>query len=302
MLLLIGWKLIDEKLLIYTFGIDMKDKKKLIFSALISSGLLLSCAGENKQQQNETDKELEENIKQEEKREDKVERIKQIFHTLPSPLELISLFKKEGAQYRPEILHNTSERKNYELTFKKALNLGVYGADLSYAGLFGRHEDAIEFFAVSQILADDLGIGSTFQHQFISRLEENAGNKDTLLRVVGDFFVKNDAYLKQDGQQDISTLVLIGGWVEGMFLGTNIVNGGVNTEGVRNIIINQKESLHNIIVLLLSVEPSDDINRLIDQVGELETYYRRIEGNMTEEDFENIRTKVSQLRKDFINR
>ena len=203
--------------------------------------------------------------------QEKVERIKRVFHGLPSPLELTVLFKKEGVQYHGNLLHQTAKRKEYSLSIKKALNLGVYGADLSYAGLFGQHNSAIEYFAASQILAEDLGIGRTFQHKFISRLEENAENKDTLLKVIGDFFLENDTYLKENDQQDISTFVLIGGWIEGMYLGTNIVDKDANVEGIRKIIVDQKTALHNIIVLLINVNATESSEQLVRQFGELET-------------------------------
>ena len=91
------------------------------------------------------------------KSKEKAESIKTIFYSLPSPLELTILFKKEGVEYHYDKLHNTLERDKYITTVKKGLNLGIYGADLSYAGLFAKHSDAIQYFSVSQLLASDLG-------------------------------------------------------------------------------------------------------------------------------------------------
>ncbi|MEQ8910396.1 MAG: hypothetical protein RIC95_14460 [Vicingaceae bacterium] len=180
----------------------------------------------------------------------KAEQIKKIFYSLPSPMELTLLFKKEGVNYNSEKLHKTARRKEYVLPNKKALNLGVYGADLSYAGLFGRHEDAIDYFTCSQLMAEDLGVGQTFRKEFISRLEKNPNNRDTLLQVISDFFLNNDAYLKDQHRQDISTSILIGGWVEGMFLGTKMHASEADPSGIESIIAGQKHSLNNLLSLL----------------------------------------------------
>lgn len=207
----------------------------------------------------------------------KVKQIKKVFKGLPSPLELTMLFEKEGITYQPEKLHNTVNRKGYVLSTDKALNLGVYGADLSYSGLFGMHEKAVEYFAASQILAEDLGIGKTFQYQFIARLEANAANRDTLLEVISDFFRKNDSYLKDQNQQDISTLILTGGWIEGMYLGTQMTDENSDSEGIRKIITKQSVSLHSLIIMLQNLENMQTLESLIDDIGKLEVYYNRLE-------------------------
>lgn len=120
---------------------------------------------------------------------EKINSIKHIFFSLPSPIELTYLFKQEGVEYQRDKLFSTKEKDNYILPREKALILGIYGADLSYAGLFGKHQDAIEYFATVQMIAEDIGVGQTFQKEFILRLERNANSKDTLLQVISEFFM-----------------------------------------------------------------------------------------------------------------
>lgn len=206
-----------------------------------------------------------------------VDKIKKIFYSLPSPLEMTVMFKKEGVLYHENSLHDVKKRSSYHTSFKKALNLGVYGADLSYSGLFSRHDAAIRYFASSQIIAEELGIGQTFQNEFITRLENNASNKDTLLQVISDFFLENDIYLKDHKQQDISALILAGGWIEGMYLGTSMINKSSTTKGIENIIAGQKYSLQNIITLLDGVEGKfTGIDGLRKNLVQLLSYYKNI--------------------------
>ncbi len=204
---------------------------------------------------------------------DKIIQIKKIFYTLPSPLELTYLFKKEGVEYHYDKLHNTKNRNRYNLKIKKALNLGIYGADLSYAGLFGKHQDAIEYFTVTQLMAEDLGIGQTFQKEFVSRLEKNANSKDTLLQVVSEFFLDNDSYLKNQNQQDISTYILTGGWVEGLYLGTEMADEQKNSIGIREIIASQRYSLKNLILLIESLNNKDGSEELLQSIKKIDAHF-----------------------------
>ena len=233
---------------------------------------------------------------------EKVERIRTIFYSLPSPLELNKLFMSEGVKYHPEKLHSTSMRKHYHTEIKKALNIGVYGADLSYSALSGKHQPAIEFFAATQILAEELGIGRTFQRRFISRLESNADDKDTLIQVVTEFFLENDSYLKNHDQQDISTYILTGGWIEGLYLGTQMTDEDTNIDGIKKVIVNQKNSLHNIIILLQNLNKSDGVDALVKDIGELDVYYKEIWNSkeIPDSTYLNITNKVASIRNNFI--
>ena len=246
------------------------------FSILVGLIFSLTACVNEPQRTNSTENQLEENnsaISSQESR-NKIVRIQKIFYTLPSPLELTYLFKKEGIEYQQEKLHDITRRSDYNLTVKKALNLGIYGADLSYAGLFGKHQAAIEYYTTTQLMAEDLGIGQTFQKEFISRLEQNANNKDTLLQVISEFFLDNDSYLKNQQQQDISTYILAGGWIEGLYLGTEMADTKANSDGIREIITGQRFSLDNLIILLESLSSKEGSEELLTAVKRIDNHFK----------------------------
>ena len=60
----------------------------------------------------------------------------------------------------------------------------MYGADLSYAGLFAKHADAIQFFSVSQVMAEDLELGKLFKREFITRLEKCCQQRHIIAELV----------------------------------------------------------------------------------------------------------------------
>ncbi len=256
---------------------------------------------------------------------EKANQVKRIFFTLPSPLELSLLFKKEGIAYYPEQLHQKKKADSYLVSRKKALNLGIYGADLSYAGLFSKHEDALEYFAICQSISEEVGISNSFEKDFISRLERNSNNRDTLLQVISDFFLNNDTYLKDQDLQNISAYVLTGGWIEGLYLGTMMVNDKTNAEGLRGIIASQKYSLENLILMLDNIDDKGDFGNINQQLNELLVMFQEIEYpsykepidsidsdgvqvlnnssgeiKISKETFEGIKEKVSSIRKSII--
>jgi hypothetical protein len=145
---------------------NKKHLTQSIFFSMTFSLLFVACVSETNNNRSENS-ETEDTVDIQEKEPKEVEQIKKIFFSLPSPIELTYLFKKEGINYQADKLHSIAARNNYNLTTKKALNLGIYGADLSYAALFGQHEDAIEYYTTCQILAEEIGIGQTFKKEFI---------------------------------------------------------------------------------------------------------------------------------------
>ena len=56
-----------------------------------------------------------------------------ISYTLPSPLQVASIFKKSGLKYKAGVTNSLKDPSKYTTNLSKAINLGVYSADLSYA-------------------------------------------------------------------------------------------------------------------------------------------------------------------------
>lgn len=247
-------------------------RQKLIFPLTLSV-CLASCVSDNNRN---TVQNVDNRIIENDSLKYKVEQIKKVFHTLPSPMELSMLFKEEGIEYQREKLHKVEKKEIYTISFKKAFNLGLYGADLSYAGLFGKQADAISYFTAAKKLADDLGIGETFNNKYVLRIEENPNNRDTLLSVISDFFIENDQYLKGKQGQNLSTYVLAGGWLEGMHLGANMLAENTDRDGIRKVISGQRNSLHNLIQMLHKLEDTRQVQHIIDGIVALEKEFMSI--------------------------
>jgi len=264
----------------------------IIFAFLVIG--IASCSSGTKQEKESatTEKADTQAVKVEES--ERTKQIKQIFHSLPSPIELTFLFKQEGVQYSADKLHDVGAIGKYNISRKQAMNLGVYGADLSYAGIFENHQDALKYYNSCKQLTEALGIEESNYSTFITRLENNQENKDTILSVISDFFLLNNANLKDNEQEDLATYALVGGWVEGMYLGTQLAAGNGDMDGIKSILIMQKHSLQSLIQLVEGIQNSEDEN-LVNQMNQLFSLYDNIETKKADTDKNKVEKKDGKL-------
>ena len=157
---------------------------------------------------------------------------------VPSPVQLATMLKGFGQPYHREILSDVSKRDNYTTTFKQALNVGVYGADLGYINAFDQLPDATAYFGAVRSLTSELGVLNTFNEQTMERIERNSGDKDSLMYIASMVYRESDAYLMNSER------------VEGLYLLTHICPVDNMSESQMQIIGQQKHPLNNLIELL----------------------------------------------------
>lgn len=199
----------------------------------------------------------------------------QIF-SIPSPIQTALLIKKNGYAYNKEILNNTQNYSKYDTKYKKALNLGIYGADLGYISLYDQSQDALSYFASIEKLATDVGVSDVFSAGLAKRFQANMGNHDSLLSMVSEAFKKSDAYFKDNKQDDVSSLVLVGGWVESLYFAVK-ANDQKNQKDVIRRIAEQKISLQNLIKMLSMHNDRPDYADLIKKLTDLSNVFDNVE-------------------------
>ena len=71
--------------------------------------------------------------------------------SIPSPYEVSILMKKAGVEFNPNITNPVGNAQTYTDNFAKALNLGVYGADLAYLNMNEQIPQSGKYFATIKI-------------------------------------------------------------------------------------------------------------------------------------------------------
>lgn len=172
-----------------------------------------------------------------------------VFVYVPSPIETAGLLKDAGAKYNPDILSPPQNVSRYSTTASQALNLGVYGTDLSFAGIFDQHAETMLYMDCTGKLADALHVSSAFSMDRSQRLEANMNNRDSVLNIITDTYWDCDALLHENHQAHASALMIAGGWIEGLYLACKVAEE-TNSNEIRIRIAEQRSSLDKLIVLL----------------------------------------------------
>lgn len=187
---------------------------------------------------------------------ERVRKTKNIFYNIPSPMETAGLLKKAGAKYNSKILNDVKNVDKYTAASKQAINLGVYGADLSYASVFNHTQESMFYTSCAKKLADRLGVSNAFNDSTLEVMQEHQNDRDALLDVVSETYWNVDAYLKENDRHNISALMIAGGWIEGLYIATEVAKTNDSPE-LRQRIAEQKLSLNDLIDLVDSYNVQD---------------------------------------------
>jgi hypothetical protein len=233
---------------------------------VISFGLILvsscKCNNNDEQTNNQIDSSIFKNPS--------IIKVNNRLFSIPSPYQVAMLVKDNNVPFNKDLLNPIQNQGNYSTTYKQALNLGVYGADLSYLNIYEQLPDAAGYFAVIKILSKDLGILSTLDENTLKRIEANNNNKDSLAYILSTVFRDADAYLFNNNRNEIGLLILAGGWVESLYIMTQTLDKNKNQE-IINRIGDQKHPLDNLIELLRPYyeKNSDDYDELLRSLVDL---------------------------------
>jgi hypothetical protein len=156
--------------------------------------------------------------------EDVYEKAKDIFYALPSPVEMTTLIKSSGGEFRKDLILNPQRANDYQTLQKQAFALGVYGADLSYSGLYEQKQDAIKLLAAAKRLASKVGVEDAYNAEFIERANENLGNRDSIMGILTQVYWETNSSLKENNRNELAMLILGSGWVEGVYIGAELID------------------------------------------------------------------------------
>ncbi|MBK8808349.1 MAG: hypothetical protein IPO21_17675 [Bacteroidales bacterium] len=241
------------------------------------ASLIVSCTSEGSKS-GEGDTEVDKEALQKEKL---VKEAKKVMYSLPSPIETAMLIKRAGADYNEEILNPVSNVSKYNTNKDKALNMGVYGADLSYASIFDQTQTVMKYMQVSKKLADDLGLLSSIDSKIVERLENNVNDRDSIIRIISETFMNSNSTLKEDNRPAIAAMILAGGWIEGLYIATTLAQDVKQEELVARI-VDQRLSFNEMQKLLESNSDNQEIVQIIESLSGVKEAFAAIRVETTE--------------------
>lgn len=201
--------------------------------------------------------------------------LQKILKSLPSPVEMTSIIHQSKAKFNKDLLNPRSNYTEYTSSYKKSVNLGIYGTDLGYMNIYEETIMSMTYLDAIKSLANDLKIGHFFNMDVIGRMVSNKNNIDSLMYISTSSFDKMSTYLNDQNRAHISSLILLGGWIEGLYLYTQTAKAYPSQE-LKDRICEQKIALNDIMVLLSVYEKNPTFKELIEDINKVKALYDKV--------------------------
>lgn len=197
---------------------------------------------------------------------------------LPSSMRIAGIFKRSGLKYIEASLNPLANSKNYKTTYTKALNLGVYSADMAYCLLNKQYALSKSYLKNSKDIGGELGLNSAFEANNLAKRFEsnmNLGKDDSLLHIISDLQLETDVVLEKGNQQHISTIIFTGAWIETLYSASQVYKSG--EQNIVPAIIEQVSLVDNILSVLEKQKANDsNIPVLIESLNTIKLDFQNI--------------------------
>lgn len=230
-----------------------------------------------------------------------IDKSQMVISDIPFPFEILDNLHNSHIPFDQKAMNVSSNIAKYNQYNSKALNLGVYGADLAYSVTYEQFQQIGNYVKSAKKLADDLNIPFAFNEEMMDKYNLYKENKDSLTQAVFDSYTQVDKSLRNDERVGIASLVVAGSWLEGLYLSTHtFVNADENEDNkvLYKTILGQKKSLVIVVKLLSEHKDQPYFASLINDLNEITSAYSKITTNstMNEHQLIELNKKVESLR------
>lgn len=272
----------------------MKKPLLKLSAIVIVTGLLFSCGGSSSNDAADAEKkqEIEEFVE------------KEFTYPIPTSFEVTQMLNNANTSFNASVVNDPAKADQYVTTWQKAANLGVYGADLSYAATFDKTQETIDFLDVSRKLIDDLNITSAFNGSMAERIEGNIENIDSLIFIVTESFYDTYNYLNQNGEEKTSILVIAGSVIEGLHITCELVKMSENKGELMGVLANQKSQVTKLVELMEKFQDDANVSKVLPDLRYINLVFDQLgEGGteMSEGQFSDVANSVKSMRDHIIS-
>jgi len=250
--------------------------------------------------------------------------IREIYYGLMTPVEVCNIFEKLHLSYDDGIVNPAENADLYMSSYKAAMNLGVYGVDIGYMKLFGMNRKMISYFSTLRTLSDRMNIPEDYLIDAIRKMDRSMSSADTLTNLMTVAYEKIDNHLRANGNESTLGLMMMGGWIESMYIATQVAyNPDHPDPQVVEKIAEQKYSLLTLLVYMknyyddpMVVFYTKKLKYLDRYFNSFKIYYRKgdvtvdaqkqvvkstgSEMTVTVETINEIRDYIAKLRKEIV--
>ncbi len=202
----------------------------------------------------------------------------EVSYNLPSALQIAYVFKKSGAGFVPALLNDKANSNKYNTSnYKRAVNFGIYSADLAYCLFNKKYQESKEYLKACKDMGTYLGLNSAFESDNMAqRFDKNIANEDSVIKIVSNVQLKTDVMFEQNKQKHITVIAFTGAWTESMYIALEVYSKDKNKK-VLSSLLEQLLLSETIIKALKSHESSEkEMATLISAVEKINTEFNAI--------------------------
>lgn len=219
---------------------------------------------------------------------------------MPSAYEIIQLLNQSGAGYIYDVTNPPQNVEKYITYKQKAINLGIYAADLTYTTTYQKKDETASYLNNFVQLVSDLEI-TTLDQDFFNSVQNNLDDKDSLILIIKKAQLDTQKFLNETGKNEISLYALTGSWIEGMYLVGATVKFAENKEPLYEMIVTHKNSLVIILKQMESYKDDANFKEIYNTLNDINNLFVKFESN--KKDFktaEQLKDKITEFRNSLI--
>lgn len=198
--------------------------------------------------------------------------VNDMIENISSPVEMANEIKNSGAEFQENILNPSDKIKDYNTSFKRALNLGAYSADLGYINTFNKSSVVVSYLMAVKDLADGINVGQFLDFNTLKRLATNRTNLDSLKQLSVSSFNNMDKYLREQKRSNVSSAIVAGAWVEGIYITSTVIEQTHN-QNLINRLGEQKDIVKILLIILDNYSKADknfkDLAEKIENISKI---------------------------------
>lgn len=226
--------------------------------------------------------------------------VEQVLFPLPEPMNVYKMLENIDAKYVGNILNPVQSLDKYTMSDAKAVNLGIYAADLSYATIYDKKEDVDAYSQVLKSMIDDLGIKVDYQSLTSQENRKKLANTDSLAKVTTQVFYNVYDFLYKESDPAYAALMANGYYVEGLFIATHLMKETYNSFEMLKIVCQQEQPLGEIIKLNEKFSNNQSIQTLQVSLKKLKAYYESTKGSINQQQLDEIAKSIEAIRNSLI--
>ncbi len=223
-------------------------------------------------------------------------------YPIPTSYEVTNMLQKANANFVFNITNDPANVDKYVAEWQKAMNLGVYGADLSYASTYNKQEETLQFLTAASQLVEDLNISTAFNADMVERMEQNLDNKDEMILIVTESIHNTYNHLQNSGDELNSLLVIAGSVIEGLYITGQLIVASDYNENLMEVMAQQKDEVQKLVELMENFSSDENINRVLPKLRYINLFYDQLgdDGTITEDQFNDVVGSINEMRSSIV--